>query len=339
MYQAVMVDRYYGSVSLENQEYIKEAYKQNGINLRLEHYITPEEIIAGCPDADVILGTGNPPITRSVLENLPKLKAVQRFGIGVNSIDLEAAKKAGVLVLNMPGFCVEELALHATALILNAIRNVGYYDRGIRNGEWRKAQGHVPRNPKDLTLGLYGFGGSAKPLYNIFHKGFGTKVITCDPYVSDSVKETFDIDIVSFDELLAQSDIISIHAPLTAETKKIFNKDAFAKMKSDGMIVNISRGELIDQTDLIQALKDEEIRFAGLDVFEQEPLPKDSPLVNMEQVVLTCHSAFYGDHAQQNQIQLSIDLVNSVLNQSCVKQVYIANKGVVSKIQNFKICN
>ena len=337
MYQAVVVDRDYGSVSLENQEYIKEVYKQNGINLRLEHYATPEEIIAGCGDADVILGTGNPPITQSVLESLPNLKAVQRFGIGVNSIDLEAAKKAGVLVLNMPGFCVEELALHATALILNAIRNVSYYDRGIRQGEWRKAQGPVPRNPKDLTLGLYGFGGSAKPLYNIFHNGFGTKVITCDPYVSDEVKEIYNVEIVTFEELLLLSDIISIHAPLTPETKKIFNKDAFAKMKPDSMIVNIARGELIDQTDLIQALKDGEIRFAGLDVFEQEPLPKDSPLVMMDQAVLSCHSAFYGDHAQQNQIQLSIDLVNSVLNESSIKQVYIANKGVVSKILDFKI--
>ena len=262
---------------------------------------------------------------------------VQRFGIGVNSVDLDAATESGTLILFMPGFCVQELAIHASALILDLLRNVSFYDRGIRQGEWRKATGPVPRNPKDLTLGLYGFGGSAKPLYNIFYHGFGTKVITHDPYISKDIKENFDVEIVSFDDLLAQSDIVSIHAPLTPETRHIFNRDAFAKMKNDAMIVNISRGELIAQDDLIQALEDGEIGFAGLDVFEKEPLPVSNPLIRCDRAVLTCHSAFYGDHAQRNQLQLAVDLVNGVLNKNSVPGSYIANKGVVSKIESLQI--
>lgn len=339
MWNAVIVDRDYGSVSLENQKYIKEEYAKNGISLRLAHYTTPDEIIANCKDADVILGTGNPPITKEVLEGLPKLKAVQRFGIGVNSVDLEAATKAGTLILYMPGFCVQELAIHASALILDLLRNVSFYDRRIRTGQWPKAGGPVPRNPKDLVLGLYGFGGSAKPLYDIFHHGFGTKVITCDPYINKDIRENYDVEIVSFDELLGQSDIISIHAPLTAETHHIFNREAYAKMKKDSMIVNIARGGLIDQDDLNWALDHGEIRFAGLDVFEMEPLPANDPLIRNEQAVLTCHSAFYGDHAQKNQIQLSIDLVDSVLNKKSIQSVYIANKGVKSKIDGFHMVN
>lgn len=139
MWNAVIVDSNYGSVNMENQKYILQQYEQNGICLRIEDYTTPEEIIAGCQEADAILGTGNPPITREVLENLPKLKLVQRFGIGVNSVDLEAATEADTLILFMPGFCIEELANHASALILNLLRNVSYYDRGIRKGEWRKS--------------------------------------------------------------------------------------------------------------------------------------------------------------------------------------------------------
>lgn len=336
MWNAVIVDRDYGSVSLENQEYIKQQYANNGINLRLAHYRTPEEILENCKDADAILGTGNPPITKEVLEGLPNLKVVQRFGIGVNSIDLKAATDAGVLILYMPGFCVQELAVHAAALILNLLRNISFYDRRIRMGQWPKAEGYVPRNPKDLVLGLYGFGGSARPLYDIFYHGFGTKVITCDPYVKKNIKENYDVEIVSFDQLLKRSDIISIHAPLTKETYHIFNRDAFIKMKSDAMIVNISRGGLIDQEALTWAIDTGEIRFAGLDVFEEEPLPVTDPLIRSEQAALTCHSAFYGDHAQQNQLRLSIDLVNSVLNKKCVKKAYIANQDVTSKIEGFQ---
>lgn len=336
MWNAVIVDRDYGSISLENQEYIKQQYAKNGINLRLAHYRTPEEILENCKDADAILGTGNPPITREVLEGLTNLKVVQRFGIGVNSIDLKAADETGTLILYMPGFCVQELAIHASALILNLLRNVSFYDRRIRTGQWPKAEGYVPRNPKDLVLGLYGFGGSARPLYDIFYHGFGTKVITCDPYVKIDIKENYDVEIVSFDELLNRSDIISIHAPLTEETRHIFNRKAFSKMKNDAMIVNISRGGLIDQEALAWALDSGQIRFAGLDVFEQEPLPASDPLVHNEQTVLTCHSAFYGDHAQQNQLKLSIDLVDSVLNKKCVKKAYIANKNVTSKIEGFQ---
>lgn len=194
----------------------------------------------------------------------------------------------------------------------------------------------VPRNPKDLTLGLFGFGGSAKGLYNIFHNGFGSKIIICDPYIDKNIKGNLDVEVVPFEELLKKSDIISIHAPLTAKTKHIFNYNAFQQMKKDSMIVNISRGELINQDDLIKALNEGEIQFAGLDVFAQEPL-LDNPLIDNENVILTCHSAFYGEQAQKNQIQLSIDLVDSVLNHQSVSAKYIANKGIKSKIQNFKV--
>lgn len=335
MFHAVVVDSNYGSITPEKFVYIQESYAKNGIELRLENYKSEEDIIAGCGDADVILGVGNPPFTRKVLSALPKLKAIQRFGIGVNSVDLTAAKELGILVLFMPGFCVEELALHATALIMALNRNLCFYDRNIRSGGWPKAQGPTPRNPRNLVLGLFGFGGSARPLYDIFHNGFGCKVISTDPFMPANIQDTYDIDVVTFDELLAQSDVISVHAPLTEETRHTFNYAAFEKMKSTAMIINIARGGLIHEDDLVRALDEKLIGFAGLDVFEQEPLPADHPLTKMDNVILSCHSAFYGVEAQQNQVELSIELVDSVLNRHEVTGKYIANRGVVSKIEGF----
>lgn len=335
MFKGAVVDMNYGSVSIDKLTYIKNEYEKKGIELDLFHCVTEDEIIDACKDADAILGTGNPPITRKVLSTLSKLKVVQRFGIGVNSIDLDAATEYGKLIMFMPGFCIDELATHATSLILSLLRNTAYYDRKIRDGLWPKATYYVPKSVDKLTLGLYGFGGSAKPLYEIFKKGFKSRVITCDPYVQDSIKSQFDVEFVDFDELLKQSDIISIHAPLTIETRHIFNEDAFKKMKYDSMIINIARGEIIKEDDLIVALKTGEIRFAGLDVFEKEPLGKDNPLLEMDNVVLTCHSAFYGEKAQNNQLKLSIELVDEVLNNKKVKRSYVANKAVMDKAPEF----
>ena len=143
--------------------------------------------------------------------------------------------------------------------------------------------------------------------------------------------------MVSFEELLAQSDIVSLHAPLTPETRHIFNKEAFEKMKKNAMIVNISRGELIDQKALEEALEQGEIQFAGLDVYEQESLPADSPLIQRDDVILTCHSAFYGVNSQKNQLSLALELVDGVLNHKKVSGRYIANKDVVSKIEDLII--
>ncbi|WP_406541712.1 NAD(P)-dependent oxidoreductase [Clostridium ljungdahlii] len=237
----------------------------------------------------------------------------------------------------MPGFCIKELSIHAAALILNLIRNVGFYDRGIRKGEWRKAAGYVPRNLEEMTVGIFGFGASGRLLYQIFKKGFGSKVIVCDPFIDKSIQNSMDVTVVSFEEMLKNSDIISIHAPLTPETRHIFDYKAFKQMKNTSMIINVSRGGLINQQDLEKALADGEIRYAGLDVFEKEPLSPNSPLISNENVALTCHSAFYGENAQKNQIKLAIELVDCVLNKKSVKRKYVANKDVLNKFEDLNI--
>lgn len=336
MKKAIVIDMNYGSVSIPELEELKNKLQDTGITLTLAHCKTEDEIIAAAQDHTLIIATGNPPITRQVMEGLPLLKAVIRMGIGVNSVDLEAATELNKVILFMPGFCVGELAVHATALALSLNRNIGYYDRHLRKGEWPKAGYYMPRSPKDMVLGLYGFGSSAKELYKIWRFGFGSKVITCDPYVPQEVRDQFDVTFVDFDTMLKESDILSIHAPLNEETYHIFGKEAFKKMKNDSILINIARGGLIDQEALVDALEQGEIRFAGLDVFEQEPIPTDSKLLSRDDVALTCHSAFFGEESKARQLQWAFEMTESALNRSQVPMGRVANRPVTNTCKEFE---
>ncbi|WP_040979476.1 C-terminal binding protein [Oceanobacillus jeddahense] len=328
MKKAIVVDKDYGSVTIDDLNILKEKFKEESIELELKHFYSEDEIISECQEAEAILGTGNPPMSEKVISKLPNLKMIQRFGIGVNSINLSAATENHKIVSYMPGFCLDELAAHATSMILSLIRNTAYYDRRIRQGEWPKAEYYTPKSISEMTIGLYGFGGSAKELYKIFNGGFQSRVIACDPYVSEEIKEMFNIDFVDFHTMLKESDVVSLHAPLNTETRHIFNEEAFKKMKNDAMIINVARGPLIDEDALVDALKTREIRFAGLDVFENEPLDKKSKLRNMENVILTSHSAFYGEGSKQKQLKWAFELVSQVLNRNTIKKEFIANKEI-----------
>ena len=332
MKKAVVVDADYGSVSRAELNTMQENLKKEGIDLQLHHCVSEDAIIEAAAEASVIICTGNPPITRKVMSALPQLKVVIRMGIGVNSVDLDAATELGKVALFMPGFCINELAVHATALAMALNRNILYYDKGIRAGKWPKATYYLPKAPKDMVLGLYGFGGSAKELYKIFHDGFGSKVITCDPYAQ---KGNYDVTFVDFDTLLAESDILSIHAPLLPETYHIFSTDAFRKMKSSATIINISRGGLIDQEALADALDQGEIRFAGLDVFEQEPLPVNSRLIERDDVALTCHSAFYGEDSKACQLAWAFEMTCQALNEGKVQAQKVANRPILKQNTGF----
>ena len=339
--RAVVVDKDYGSVTAEELDRVTAAYQAAGIELALLDYQvvaaqqnepTVEEIIAGCKGADAILATGNPPITRKVLEALPELKFVQRFGVGVNSIDLDAATEQGVIVLNLPGFCAKELADVATAMIMGLVRNTNYYDREIRTGKWPKCQYLLPGDVREMTLGLYGFGAAGRYLHDIFHGGFGTKVISCDPYVSDSVKEQYPhVEFVTFDEMLEKSDIISIHVNLTPETTHVFNKETFRKMKNTAMIINTSRGPVISQKDLAWALENGEILYAGLDTVEIEPIAKEDPLLAMDNVIINPHCGSYGIGAKKTQIQMVCHLIPSAIVDGTVLSHNVANRSVLAR--------
>lgn len=335
--KAIVVDKDYGSATPEELETVREAFRSAGIELEAMHFTSEDEIIEGCKGALAILGTGNPPITRKVMNALPELKFVQRFGVGVNSIDIEAASELGKIILNIPGFCATELADLSAAMILGLIRNTVYYDREIRKGSWPKCTYLLPPDVRTLTLGLYGFGAAGQNLYKIMHGGFETKTIACDPYLPDSVKSQFpDIEFVGFDELVKNSDIISIHVGLTEETHHIFNADTFKKMKNTAMIINTARGPIIDQKALSEALRDGEILYAGLDTVEVEPIEADDSLLKMDNVILSAHCGSYGIGAKKTQIDTVCSLIPEAVKNGTIPARNVANKAVIGKVTEYK---
>lgn len=332
MIKAIVIDKNYGSVNDKELETIKCSFEDNGISLEFKDLVSEDEIIAECQDATAILATGNPPLNGKVINSLPKLKYIQRFGIGVNSIDLEEATKNKVIVLNLPGFCSKELADLSLAMILGLIRNVNYYDRKIRDGYWPKCKYYLPPDLRNMTLGLFGFGTAGKELYKIVKNGFGTKVLVYDPYISEEAVNKYDVKSVSFTELLKESDIISIHSKLTRETNHIFDKEAFKNMKETAMIINTARGQIIKEEDLVWALENNQIRYAGLDTFEYEPIDKKNPLLKMDNVLLNPHSGSYGSRSKEEQIKLVSTIIPLIYKERRLKTKYIANKEVIKDI-------
>jgi D-3-phosphoglycerate dehydrogenase len=253
------------------------------------HCVTEDDVIQRCGEADALLVQWAP-ITRRVLGWLPRLKGVVRYGIGVNNIDLDAAKDLRIGVANVPTYCLDEVSTHAMAMILSLTRRIPQDHHQIARGEW----GVAPLLPipaiSDLTLGLIGFGAIARRVAQKA-RAFGFRIVAADPYINESHFSENGVERVELETLFASADVISVHCPLVKETTHLINEEAIGKMKQGVLIVNTSRGPIIRETDLIQALQDGRILGAGLDVFEEEPLSKDSPLRTLPNVVLTSHSA------------------------------------------------
>ena len=328
---AVLDSKYLGDAArFEREQAAVDAF---GGQLCLFNLKTEEEIISQASDFDVLLCCGNPPITRRVLERYKGL-AVIRYGIGVNSVDLQAAVEYGKLICNSPGFCVEELVMHASALILASLRNVAYYNQRIKAGQWPKAKGPVPRRLSGLTVGLFGFGASARPLADVFIQGFHSRCIVCDPCVSREEAAERGAELVDFETLLRESDVLSIHAPLIPDTRHVFNRDAFRKMKPGALLVNVARGGLVREPDLIEALRAGEIGGAALDVLETEPMLPDNPLKDMDNVILTPHSGFFGREAIETGHEIAAMLIGRLAEGRIVRR-NVVNPEVLEALEGY----
>ena len=262
---------------------------------------TEDEIIERCSGADALIVQWAP-VTRRVLEALPRVKGVVRYGIGVDNIDVKSAKELGRMVSNVPNYCQEEVSDHTVAMMISLGRRIPQDHNQIVNGGW----GVGPFLPipafSDLTLGLIGFGSIARKVSEKA-KPFRFKQIAFDPFAKADLFDALDVERVDLDKLFERADIISLHCPLIPETHHIINADSFAKMKERVLLINTARGPLIDEADLISALRSGKVVGAGLDVYEKEPLPLDSPLRSMPGVVLTSHAASVSTRAVE-QLQI-----------------------------------
>lgn len=292
MSKAIITDHNFPSIDLQ-----KQVLEPAGIELAEIQPIckTEDDIIRTCGDADALLVQWAP-VTRRVLEALPRVKCIVRYGVGVNNFDLDAAKDLGVTAANVPDFCVEEVSDHATTMIMSLVRRMPQDHKQIVNGIWNIETLRPIPAPSTLTLGLVSFGKIARRVADKA-QAFGFNVIASDPYLPESAFAEHGVKGVDFDTLVATSDVISLHCPLTAETTHLFDAKVFDKMKQGSILVNTSRGPVVKETDLIAALKSGKLRGAGLDVFEEEPLPAGSPLRDFDNIILTCHSASVSENA------------------------------------------
>ena len=271
-----------------------------------------EDIIKSAEYADAILVT-YAKLNENILRSLKNCKAIGRFGIGVDNIDLKVAGELGISVNYVPDYCLDEVSDQAMAMIISMARKIPQSNKLVQSGRWEMPAVVPMYRLRGKTVGLIGFGNIPR-LMTPKAQAFGFNVIAADPYAPKELFEKFNVESVTMDELYERSDYISVHAPLLPETKGLVNKEAFIKMKKTAIIVNTARGPLIDEKDLIEALDNKEIGGAGLDVVETEPLPEDSALIGRDNVILAPHTAFYSVEALEELQTKAASDVARVLN-------------------------
>jgi D-3-phosphoglycerate dehydrogenase len=254
-----------------------------------------DDILTAARDADAILVT-YAKLPGELLRQLTRCRAIGRFGLGVDNIDLPAAKALGIAVNYVPDYCLREVSDHAMALLLALARKVTFANKLVQSGRWEVPPIVPLRRLEGQVLGLVGFGNIPRALAPKA-KAFGLKVLAHDPYAAKDALAAAGVEGVSFDDLIARSDFISVHATLSAATRGMMNVDAFAKMKKGAFLINTARGPLIDEAALIAALDSGHLGGAALDVVTDEPLAKDSALLGRDNVILTPHTAFYSVEA------------------------------------------
>jgi len=262
---------------------------------------TEDELIANTAGADAVIGAPGQAWTHRVFKTLSQCRIIACSAIGYDRVDLDGATECGIAVTNVPDYCIDEVSNQAIAFLMTLGRKLFPIDRVVRETSVHLTPGnrqgladyaHPIFRLRDQTLGIVGFGkiGTAVGLKA---KGLGMRVIAYDPYVFGAIMRTHGVEPVDFNTLLRESDFISINAFLNEETRGMIGYEEFKKMKSTCYLINTARGKIVDQPALIRALQEDLIAGAGLDVTAEEPIPKDDPILNQPNVILTGHSAWY----------------------------------------------
>lgn len=297
---------------------------------------TPDELIALAKDADALVVSSREAVPRVVIESLEKCRVITRMSVGIDHVDLEAATDHGIIVSHCPDYCTDEVADHAMALILALNRQIVFTNEDLHKGAWVARSYHtqdilrMPMPPlRELTVGIVGFGRIGQAVGRRL-KPFGPRIIVNDPYLDPGIGTEVGVELVSLDELAAQSDIITLHCPLTDETRHLVDAAFLQKVKPSATLVNTARGGIIDMDAIATALSEGRLAAAGLDVVVPEPLPLDSPLYQLPNVILTPHAAYY---SERSRVQVRDDALNAAL--SVLRGMFprvVANPAVIEKL-------
>lgn len=270
--------------------------------------LTEEELIPLLQGCDGYVA-GLDFITGKVIEACPDLKVISRYGVGYDRVDIQAAKEAGVVVTNTPGVNSEAVGELAFALILAVARKIPHLNADTRAGGWMRSTGFECLGKK---IGIFGLGAIGRVVARCA-QGFGMEVMAYDPYINEDYCRENNIAVKTFDECISEADVISLHLPLMESTRHIIGREAIAKMKDGVVIINTSRGGIIDEEAAYDALKSGKLGGLGLDAFENEP-PKDSPLFEFDNVVVTPHTGAHTKEATANMANASVKNVIDVLS-------------------------
>jgi D-3-phosphoglycerate dehydrogenase len=268
----------------------------------------PEAVARAVDGADALIVDAGTQVTAEVIEAADSLKVVGRAGIGMDNIAVRAAVAAGVTVVNVPDYSVEEVSTHTFALMLACLRRIPTFDRSVKRGEWKWAVGQPIRRLAGSTVGLVAFGKLASR-FAAKLRGFDIDVIAYDPYAPEYRMGDLGVESVTLETLLGDSDIVSLHAPLTDETRGMIDADALDRMHDDALLVNTARGGLVDEAALYDALDSGDLGGAGLDVRKPEP-PGDSPLHDLDSVVCSPHVAWY---SEESRVELTQTVAEDVI--------------------------
>ncbi|MDR1774073.1 MAG: C-terminal binding protein [Clostridioides sp.] len=291
----------------------------------LETCKNEDDVIEKCLDADAILNICVRMSEKSI-SKLENCKVMIRYGIGYDEFDVNAATEKGIKVCNVSTYCIPEVAIHATTLILAVARQLKHYNNCVKAGIWNKSLGKKMRRPMNQTVGLVGFGNISRTVAKNL-KGIGYNIIAYDPFLDKNVFTENGVRKVELEELYKEADIISLHSPQTEQTYHMLNKSAFEKMKDGVIVVNTARGGLICQDDLVEALKSGKVGGAGLDVLSEEPMTDvTNPLCDMENVILTPHIAYNSAEASNELFEQVAETAVKVLNGEVPNNVINKNK-------------
>jgi D-3-phosphoglycerate dehydrogenase len=288
------------------------AARESSAEVRQHQVRTELEAMEAARDADVLV-VQFAPITRSVIDRLAPAARIIRYGVGYDNVDVKYARALGIDVAYVPDYCTDEVAEHTTALLLALLRKLVPLHAGVRSGTWNTISLAAPILPFSETI--VGFIGLGRIGRNVLERlrPHGFRFLVHDPFLNREAAEQMGLQLVTLQELLQEADAITLHAPLTSDTRHLLDERAFQGMKHTALIVNTSRGELIDTVALAAALRDGIVAGAALDVFEREPLPDDHPLRDAPNVLLTPHAAWYSTHAIQRLQQLVADEIRRAL--------------------------
>lgn len=274
----------------------REVLARAGFELTACQAKSEDALIAACAGADAVINQ-YAQLTPKVIGTLDRCRIISRYGIGLNTIDVPTATDLGIYIGNVPDGSLEEVSDHAIAMLLSLVRGLTKFDKAVKGGKWDYTVVKPLYRVRGRTLGLLSFGNIAQKVA-IKMAGFGVRIIAHDPYANADRARALGVELVDLETLCRQSDYLSIHVPLVAETHHIMSAPQFALMKPTAIVVNVARGPVIDEPALIAALQEGRLAGAGLDVFETEPVGADHPLLGMDNVVLSSHAAWYSEDSE-----------------------------------------